>query len=256
MHDNDGSAPMQPEDYVIDESFLRTKNNSLLSRDGIGANSDLTDRGEKALAALAEAVHKHARYLSPEQTELAVRWLKRWKLWDAVPADYDEIRASEAFAATLKALRESPEQVQLQSVAARHGTWSRLWAAVFAASLATMVGMGIIGGAGTVAWLATAAALLGSLIASERSLVRALVVAKEQDRKYALESLRAATTVRELLNAGLWTYLPGVGSGIDYDNKHGKSQIFKDRERLADALYLDPDGLLDPYGFRDNGPRV
>ena len=256
MRDNDGSDPMQPEDYVIDESFLRTKNNSLFSRDGIGANPDLTDRGEMALAALAEAVHKHARYLTPDQAELAVRWLKRWKLRDGVSVDYDETQASEAFETKLKALRESPEQVQLQSVATRHGTWSRVWAAVFTASLAAMVGMGIVGGTGAVAWLVAAAALVGSLIASERSLVRALVAAKEQDRRYALESLRAATTVRELLNAGLWTYLPGVGFALYHDDKRAKSQVFKDRERLADALYLDPDGLLDPYGFRDNGPRV
>jgi hypothetical protein len=98
--------------------------------------------------------------------------------------------------------------------------------------------------------------VVGALIASERSLVRALVVAKEQDRKYALGSLRAATTVRELLNAGLWTYLPGVGLDLYHNDKSAKSQIFTDRERLADALYLDPDGLLDPYDFRDNGPRV
>jgi len=256
MRDNNGSDPMQPEDYVIDESFLRTKNNSLFSRDGIGPNPDLTDRGEVALAALADAMHKHARYLTPAQAELAVRWLKRWKLRDAVPADYDEMQASEAFATKLKALRECPAQVQLQSVATRHGTWSRVWAAVFAASLSAMVGMGIVGGAGVVAWLVAAAVLVASLIASERSLVRALVAAKEQDRKYALESLRAATTVRELLNAGLWTYLPGVGSALYHDDKRAKSQIYGDRERLADALYLDPDGLLDPYGFRDNGPRV
>jgi hypothetical protein len=139
---------------------LRTKNNSLFSRDGIGANTDLTDRGEIALAALAEAVHKHARYLTPDQAELAVRWLKRWKLRDAVSADHDEVQASEAFATTLKALRESPEQVQLQSVATRHGTWSRVWAGVFAAILATMVGMGIVGGAGIAAWLVVAGVLL------------------------------------------------------------------------------------------------
>lgn len=256
MRDNDDSDPMQPEDYVIDESFLRTKSNSLFSRDGIGANPDLTERGEMALAALAEAVHKHARYLTPDQVELTVRWLKRWKLRDGVSADYDETQASEAFATKLKALRETPEQVQLQSVATRHGTWSRFWAAFFAASLAAMVGMGIVGGAGAVAWLVAAAVLVGSLIASERSLVRALVAAKEQDRKYVLESLRAATTVRELLNAGLWTYLPGVSSHLYHDDKRAKSQIYRDRERLSDALYLDPDGLLDPYGFRDNGPRA
>lgn len=79
-----------------------------------------------------------------------------------------------------------------------------------------------VGGAGTIVWMVAAAVLLGSLIASERSLVRDLVAAKEQDRKYALESLRSATTVRELLNAGLWTYLPRVGSALYHDDKRAK----------------------------------
>lgn len=257
MRDDETPLAMGPTDYVIDESFLRTKNNRLLDDEGTGANPALTQSSEQALAAIAEAVHKHARYLSPEQAELAVKWLKRWKLRNAVPADFNELQARDAFEEKLKTLRESPEQVRLQAIAARHGTWSRVWAAVFAAIVATMIGMGITGGAGAVAWIVAGVALASSVIASERSLVRALVTAKEQDRRYALESLRAANKVTELINAGLCSYIPGVlYEGPSYDEKYAKAQMYKERERLADALYLDPDDYLAPYSFLDNSPRV
>ena len=248
---------MEPRDYVIDPSFLRTKHNRLLDNEGAGPNPALTQSSELALAAIADVVHKHARHLNPDQAEIAVRWLKQWKLQGALPRDYNDLQARDAFDVRLKAIRESPEQVRLQAVANRHGTWSRVWTAVFVGTLATMVGMSLAGGAGAVAWIIAAAALIGAFIASERCMVRALVTAKEQDRRYSLASLHAARTTTELVNAGLCQYIPGVlYEGPDYDEKRAKAQMFKERERLADALYLDPDGLLDPYSFRDNGPRV
>jgi hypothetical protein len=257
MRDSDVLQVMEPKDYVLDESFLRTRENHLLDDEGKAKNPALTDPAEVALAKIACVVHENARYLSADQAELAVKWLKKWKLRDALAAELNDVRPIDAFDKRLKALRESPEQVQLQSVANRHATLARVWAAVFVAIVAGMVGMGVTGGFSVAAWAATSVALIGSLIASDRSVVRALVTAKEQDRKYALESLRAATTVKELINAGLCAYIPGVlYEGPNYDEKYALSQMYKERERLADALYLDPDACLDPYSFRDNGPRV
>lgn len=256
MLDNSTFEAMESQNYVIDESFLRTTNNRLLDKEGTGPNRALSQPGEVALAAIAQAIHKHARHLSPEQAELAVKWLKKWKLRDAVPHDYNHTQVRDAFDAKLKALRESPEQVRLQSVAARHGTWSRVWAAVCAGALAVMVGMGAASGAGAVAWIIAAAVLVGSLIASERSLVRALAAAKEQDRKYLFQSFQAASTVSELLNSGFFAQVPGVSYTGVVDEKLNARQSYAERERLADALYLDPDGCLDQYSFRDTGPRV
>lgn len=257
MRDSKTHEAMEPQDYVIDPSFRRTEHNRLLDDDGAGPNPALTQPSELALAAIADVVHRHARYLSPNQAELAVGWLKQWKLRGALPRDYSDLQARDAFDERLTAIRESPEQVKLQAVANRHGTWSRVWAAVFAGTLATMVGMGLSGGAGAVAWIIAAVVLIGSFVASERCMVRALVTAKDQDRRYSLASLRAARTATELVNAGLCQYIPGVlYEGPDYDEKRAKAQMFNERERLTDALYLDPDGLLDPYSFRDNGPRV
>ncbi|ALK96236.1 hypothetical protein AB595_14615 [Massilia sp. WF1] len=54
-----------------------------------------------------------------------------------------------------------------------------------AATVATMVGMGIDGGAAGAAWVAAIVVLMGSLIANERSLACVLATAKKRDLKRA-----------------------------------------------------------------------
>lgn len=247
---------LEPTDYVLDETFRRQENNRLLDADGAGVNPALRDASECALAAIADAVHTHARHLRPEQAELAVKWLKKWKLRSSSPPAYDSRRATEAFWDKLEALKISPEQVRLQRVAARHATWSRVWGVAFALVLALLAGVALAGGGWM--WCTFLAAVgLGTLVANERSLVKALMAAKDQDRRYLMQSIRTANTVSEMLNAGICAYIPGVlYEGPSYDERYAKQQMAAERERLTDALYLDPDDYLDPYSYRDPGPRA
>lgn len=253
MRDTDTSDVFVADDYVLDETVRHYGNNCLLADDG-QPNPDLTACGERALAQIASAVHRNARYLSPAQAELAVKWLKKWKLRDSVRADFDSMEAGSAFWQKLETLKVSPEQVRLQSVASRHSLIARVWGVVFAILLALTVGL-LVSGSGWAWSIVAAAAAVGSAMASERSVVRALVAAKEQDRKYSLESIRAASTISDLLNAGLCAYMPGVLYGDpNYSERTAKVQSTIERERLADALYLDPDGYFDPDSYRDPGP--
>lgn len=246
--------PMQPCDYVIDETYRRQVNNNLLNVDG-SVNSELSSPDELALAAIANAVHTQALQLTPAQTELAVKWLKTWKLKDSSSLDSNEIRTTEAFSDKLNELKNTPEQLRLQRTAAGYATKSRIWGVAFAVMLALLAGLAV-SGAGWVWCLFAAAIAIGTLVASERSLVRALMAAKDQDRRYLMQSFRAANTVTELLNAGICAYIPGVlHTGPNYDEQVAKAAMADECERLTDALYRDPEGHLDPYSFRDSTPR-
>lgn len=188
-----------------------------------------------ALANLAAAIHQCAHQLSPAQLEAAVSWLKTWKINRTLPPRRDFAEYSNA----LDRLRNTLEQKELQSRARRMMLVSKLLTVLLGVCA---VGVWVLFDAQTWRWYemtAAAVVLLGIFIAVTTFDTRALVIAKEQDRKYFLSCLREAQSDDELLRAGLYAY---------FDNPLKRSaealgRLARDRvhEQLSDALYRKPE---------------
>jgi uncharacterized membrane protein YqjE len=197
----------------------------------------------KHLAELALSIHQHARHLSAAELEQAVRWLKAWKVSrQALRRPNDRGQTKMYWA--LKELRESSEQVRLQNRAWRDSAISRFGAFL----LCGLVLLALILHEDTWRWYHYASVvllLLGLFGWTEQTSYRAIETAKEQDRRYFLASLREAQTVGELNEAGLFAYT-GFEPSSNFDVDEWKAVMRKECERFSDALYCDPDELLEP----------
>ena len=234
---------MAPDDYVVDETYERDGNNYLLEFSGFGPNPELTAESERALAEIAAAINRNARHLDRRQFEMAITWLKNWKL------GYDPTRregSHREFHAILDEIRNSAEQRELQ----RKAAWKLIFGVVFGALmlLSLVINAVITYSVEDVSW---GWKLLGAVVAialfwfADDFLKKAQILAKEQDRRFGLESLRCAKTVIEVNMAGAFAYIPGTSADDpNFDEKCATQQMANAREALTDALYCDPDGYL------------
>lgn len=245
-------------EYVVDESRKRDRQTNILLdyegySDKVIVNPALTDPSEQALASIALAIHLNGSKLNPEHAEKAVTWLKRakrqkleFKRTGGTRGDYD-------FAQTLNSLRNNVEQVGLQKRAYRHTIWARLWALVCGLSVAVTLGLFAVD---NVAWWAWAIAVIANLTffgISDVYAGKALDVSKEQERRYFLQSVREAERLSELLDTGLFSYLPfGYAPGQPYNAYKATVSLAKAHEALSDALYFDDNGLLDSASLHEN----
>ena len=234
---------MAPDDYVLDESGEGEGNIHLLDFKTFGPNPELTAENERALAEIAAVINRNARHLDRRQFEIAITWLKNWKL------GYDPTRREGSyreFHAILNGARNSAEQREFQ----RRTAWKLIVGVVLAALLLLSLGIStvMIYSDDGLNW---GGRFVGAVVGltlfwfADDFLKKAQMLAKEQDRRYALESLRCAKTVLEVRMAGAFAYIPGVSADEpNFDEKYATQQMAKAREALTDALYCDPDGYL------------
>lgn len=232
-------------DYVVDETLTRKTNNELLDPDTGEPNPNLTSPSEQALAEIAAVLHRNTDKLTTKQLEQVAGWAKKLKLRNRV-----ESRQTREFFMVLKRLRESSEQKLLQSRAARKFLFAVLFGA---AALALMVGGAIAIWGFDAGWGTRSVLAVFTLLAlgfADSSLKEGNLICKEQDRRYAMFSLRAANSVAELNEAGLFAYIPNTQYGEPgFDEKKAHGLMQKEVERLTDALYTDPELWLSRYDY-------
>lgn len=240
-------AAMQPNDYTTDVFRNNNGEGCLLDVFSEEANPELTKDSEKALAEIAAAIHRNAPRLTRGQLELAVGWLKKWKCRDYPQRDTSE------FGMHLNKLKESTEQVTLRSKA-----YGKLLQAFLVAMLFTVaVAAALVIGFSDNAWYAKAAPLIVAaalLYWMDKLALAAIRISVDQDRRYIMQSLRDANSTVEMVEAGLYNHMKGVmhEPGLPYDEKRARRLMFAERERIADALYFDPDNYLDPWHWRED----
>lgn len=184
-----------------------------------------------------EPVLPALRSLSAEQIETLVFYLK--SLHSYYPSSENHGNNFVRFSERLKTIRESPEQIALQ----RKASAKLLKAITAGVAAGALLVSGVVVLAGSAAWGGAAiAASVGLFIWAEARFGRpALDVAKEQDRRYFLDCIRAARACNELDWAGLFTY-----NGVTQPGPQSDAAIEQTQLRIAElstqlrcALYND-----------------
>lgn len=233
-------------DYLVNERADSHERGNWLLDDRTGeANAHLN--GQTAgLAAIASAIHKHAGILSGEQLEQAVRWLKQYKL-ARIPLkrnNHGPLHRN-TFLDELQRLRNSPEQGLIMNRAWHRSLMARAVAILFGVAAVLTLWLFVDDG---IRWWLRAGSLISAialLITSDQFNVQAAVLYKEQDRKFLLGAFGVAESLTELSQAGLFAGLPAAyAPGNRYDEKAATEEILRERDRLTDALYRDPDLYL------------
>jgi lysylphosphatidylglycerol synthetase-like protein (DUF2156 family) len=176
--------------------------------------------------------------LSPAQVERLVFYLK--SLHGYYPKSENHIAFWSEFSDKLEKLRNSPEQQGLQ----------RQTGAALLKGIACCIVAGVLLAGALAALLdgqsGVAAGLLGAavacvLLADAKLLRKALLLSKEQDRKYFLSSIRAARACNELDWAGLFSYNGASKTGAlsDADEARLHAEVGDLTEKLRAALYND-----------------
>ena len=146
----------------------------------------------------------------------------------------------------LDALKNAPEQTVWMRAAYGKSVGARLTSVGFAVALAVTLWLIFVWHA---PWYVTGTGLLASAAVwwvSDQFAVASITLSKQQDRRYLLQSLRAAETVNELNLAGLFAYLPGtMVSEAGFSEERCQQIMREERDRLTDALYCDPDLYLE-----------
>jgi hypothetical protein len=243
MSDN---AAMDLNDYSTTGSRSYDGETQLLDFFTEQPNPQLSKGSEKALAEIAAVIHKNAPRLTKGQLELAVGWLKRWKC-----NDYP-IRGQFEFGMHLHRLKESTEQVALR----RKAQWKLLQALAVAALFTMALVATVLCYFTSPPWYVSSGFVLltFALFSWTQALaVKAIDISVDQDRRYVMQSLRDAGTTTELIEAGLYNHMKGVmfESGKPYDEKLARQLMSVERERISDALYLDPNGYFDPWNWEE-----
>lgn len=176
--------------------------------------------------------------LSPVQIEKLVFYLK--SLHTYYPKSENHVAYYAEFSKKLEELRNTPEQIFLQRQAKFHqlkGLGCALVAGLLSAvALACAFASQVVA---TIVILLACVALL--FFAEGKFLVKAILLSKEQDRKYFLSSVRAAKACNELDWAGLFTYngVARPGPQSDADLERIDQEIGRLSGELRAALYND-----------------
>jgi hypothetical protein len=203
------------------------------------SNEYLTYVEEDAkLHALLEDKLPELRQLNPFQIERLIFYLK--SLHSYYPKSENHVAYLSEFSEKLEKIRNSAEQVRLQRQAGSAAIKGML-CCIFAGGL-LVVGIALLLGSQTAAAigsLAVAAAFVG--YADIRLFRKVMLLSKQQDRKYFLESIRAAKACNELDWAGLFAYNSALKSGplSDSDLAQVDAEVGKLSTQLRAALYND-----------------
>jgi hypothetical protein len=204
-------------------------------------------RRTQATASLISPIAASLRNLSKGQTEELVLFLK--DLHNPPDPHGDDGRVWNEFEPKLEALRNSPEQVRLQKLASRAIWWAigcGIGAGVFAILALESVLVSFPWLVSILLSLAVIALLWKALLCG----LRALLLSKEQDRKYLLSSLRAARCVNELNHAGLFAYADDTANPQSkyYNEKKAKEVIAGLTQQMRDSIYRNAyEGNLGDY---------
>lgn len=193
------------------------------------------------------------QHLSSAQIEKLVFYLK--SLHGYYPKSENHVAFSWEFSDKLEKLRKSPEQVALQrqvSFAQLKGIICCLLAGVLlAASMVALFGGHIGVGVGFLV------AVGGCILFADSNLLRkALLLSKEQDRKYFLSSIRVANACNELDWAGLFAYNQSYKNGplSAADEVRQFAEIGELTDSLRKALYNDEYFQYSPADLKSTEP--
>ena len=176
--------------------------------------------------------------LAPLQIEKLVFYLKSLHTFYAQSANH--VAYSAEFSKRLDGLRNSDEQRSLQRQATA-SIFKGVALCVLAGALLMVAAAQFLGREHAFAVGASLGALVLILIAVAKCFRDAVVVSKEQDRKYFLASIRAAKACNELDWSGLFTYHRATkfGPHSDEDLKRVHAAIGELASNLRSALYND-----------------
>jgi hypothetical protein len=225
---------METHQYRFDENVYGTEENQLLDYDGL-PSEHLKNRQAKALANIASAIHLNKDNLRESQIEQVVLWLKRIKISQNYPTGMYPGTHQDGFYRILNEIRESREQVRFQKQANIKAMKSNIAAVLLFISLLAILTLWL---AEVPGWISAIPIVLSFFIFGfmQSYTKEALIIAKEQDRRYFMECLRRAENVDELNEAGLFMYLKGM-SDEDYDSEKALASAKKEVDRLRNALY-------------------
>lgn len=191
--------------------------------------------------------------LSSAQIEKLVFYLK--SLHGYYPKSENHVAFHSEFSDKLEKLRNSSEQVALQrqaGAALLKGVACCVFAGVLlAVALAALLGGQI--GVGVGFLVAVGACIL---FADSKLLRKALLLSKEQDRKYFFSSIRAANACNELDWAGLFSYNQASKTGphSDADLARLNAEVGDLTGRLRTALYNDEYFQYSPAELKTTEP--
>lgn len=193
--------------------------------------------------------------LNSVQTEKLVFYLK--SLHSYYPKSENHVAFHSEFSDKLERLRNSPEQVALQrqaSIAVLKG----IVCCVFAGVLLTVALAVLLSGQTGIGVGFVVAAGASILFADSKLFRNALVLSKEQDRKYFLSSIRVASACNELDWAGLFSYNQALKSGpqSDADVARLRAEIGALAGRLRVALYNDEYFQYSPAELKATEPGL
>lgn len=176
--------------------------------------------------------------LSSAQIEKLVFYLK--SLHGYYPKSENHVAFHSEFSDKLEKLRNSPEQVALQRQAGA-AVLKGIACSVLAGMLLVVALAALLGGQTGVGigFLVAGGACI--LFADSKLLRKALLLSKEQDRRYFLSSIRAANACNELDWAGLFSYNQASKTGphSDADLALLYAEVGELTGRLRAALYND-----------------
>lgn len=242
---------MNIDDYVADERYTRSGDTNWLIHKEYGEiqpNPKLTRDTEKALAEIAAVIHKNAPILEAEQLEQGVRWLKSWRY--RVNPERAQRRDIYEYHSLLDKIRDSPAQVKLQNKALIQLVIAGLFtSAALVMFVVQCIAHWYSDGAAWYWQVLNILVFIGFYSGARTFMIKGLMTAKEQDRRYVMASIRAATTAMEINASGLFAYLPGTvwEAGQQGDSERAHESMCIARERLTDALYRDPEDYLGAY---------
>ena len=190
------------------------------------------------LYALVEEKLPELQRLSSAQIEKLVFYLK--SLHAYYPKSENHVALQLEFADTLGKLRNSSEQVDLQRQA-RVALMKGIACCVLAGMLLVVALMALLSGqvgVGIGILVAVAACIL---FADNKLLHKAVLLSKEQDRKYFLSSIQAANACNELDWAGLFSYkqTSTLEPHSDADDARGHGEVGDLTRKFRAALYND-----------------
>lgn len=223
-------------DYKLDERDYTTDNNELLADNGMPITS-FPSTQTRCLAAIASAIHLNSAYISEAQIEQSIGWLKRAKARRIGPYANQEYGG---FCRALEALKTTPEQVAMQKKAAWKAIKSNLAAVGLFLSACTAL---LLYSIDVSKWWSLIPFLIAAALfdTMQKLTKESLIIAKDQDRRYFMASIRLAASVGELNEAGFFMH---IDKNDDEDSyvKAARSEIARMRDVIYTKSNLDYDG--------------
>jgi len=206
----------------------------------------------KLYAVLKEKLPELQR-LSSVQIEKLVFYLK--SLHSYYPKSENHVAFLSEFSDKLENLRNNSEQVVLQRRAGA-AVLKGIACCVFAGALLAVALAALLGGQMSVGVGCLVACGACILFADSKLFRTALVLSKEQDRRYFLSSIRTANACNELDWAGLFSYnhASKTGPHSDADLARLNTEVGELTGKLRAALYNDEYFQYSPAGLKTIEP--